>query len=55
MLSDACVSSTSVEEPEFFDALRGALPSYEARPIVRASVERFLPKRDAVSFKIAAW
>lgn len=55
VLSDACVSSTAIEEPEFFDALRGTLPSYEARPVVRASVERFLPKRDAVSFKIAAW
>jgi len=55
VLSDACVLSTSIEEPEFFDALRGTLPSYEARPVVRASVERYLGPRDAVSFKIAAW
>ena len=40
VLSDACVLSTSMEEPEFFDALRGTLPSSKARPIVRASVRR---------------
>ena len=55
ILSNACVASTSIEEPEFFDALRGTLPSYEGRPVVRASVERYLGPRDAVSFKIAAW
>ena len=55
VLSDACVSSTSMEEPEFFDALRGTLPSYEARPIVRTSVERWLGPRDAAALVVAAW
>ena len=53
VLSDACVSSTSIEEPEFFDALRGTLPSYEARPIVRP--ERWLGPRDAAALVVAAW
>jgi len=53
VLSDACVSSTSREEPEFFDALRGTLPSYEARPIVRP--ERWLGPRDAAALVVAAW
>ena len=55
VLSDACVLSTSMEEPEFFDALRGTLPSHEARPIVRTSVERWLGPRDAAALVVAAW
>lgn len=55
VLSDACVLSTSMEEPEFFDALRGTLPSCEARPVVRASVERWLGPRDAAALAVAAW
>jgi hypothetical protein len=55
VLSDACVLSTSMEEPEFFDALRGTLPSHEARPVVRASVERWLGPRDLNALAVAAW
>ena len=55
VLSDACVLSTSREEPEFFDALRGTLPSSKARPVVRASVERWLGPRDAAALAVAAW
>ena len=53
VLSDACVSSTSIEEPEFFEVLRGTLPSHEARPIVRP--ERWLGPRDAAALVVAAW
>ena len=55
VLSDACVLSTSREEPDFFDALRGTLPSSKARPVVRASVERYLQKRDAAALAVAQW
>ena len=53
VLSDACVLATAIEEPEFFDALRGTLPSSKARPIVRP--ERWLGPRDAAALVVAAW
>ena len=53
ILSNACVASTAIEEPEFFEELRGTLPSSKARPIVRP--ERWLGPRDAAALVVAAW
>ena len=53
ILSNACVLSTSMEEPAFFDALRATLPSSKARPVVRP--ERWLGPRDAAALVVAAW
>ena len=53
ILSNACVASTAIEEPEFFEELRGTLPSSKARPIVRP--ERWLGPRDAAALVVEAW